>query len=135
MELKISGFFNAADPFNYSASAAEMGQGAGAATWHNAKNADFNLLDSEEKRAAFRAFALASGGWDEDEVGAWSHDELNALCIQWVSSEMREPVGFELGPDTTEEQWEEYRRQSEEGIISGLIFKGTDGEIYFYIGS
>ena len=135
MELKITQFFNAADPFSYSASAAEMGIEAGAITWHNAKNADFDLLDSEEKRAAFRAFVLASGGWDEAEVNAWADSELNALCIQWVSGEMREPIGFELGPDTTEEQWAEYEKQSEDGIISGLIFKGTDGESYFYIGS
>lgn len=135
MELKITDFFMATDPFSYSASAAEMGADVGAVTWHNAKNADFLLLDSEEKREAFRAFVLASGGWDEAEISAWADSELNALCIQWVSSVMREPVGFELCPDTTSEQWAEYEKQSEDGLVSGLIFKGIDGEFYFYIGS
>lgn len=135
MDLKISDFFRTADPSSYSASAAELGRDAEYTTWYNAMNADFLLLDSEEKRRAFRAFVLESGGWDEDEVGAWSDEVLNALCIQWVASEMREPVGFELCKDTTAEQWKDYEKQSEDGTISGLIFKGTDGEVYFYIGS
>ena len=135
MELNITAFFNAANPFAYSHSQAEGGQNAGPNTWNAANNADFIILDDEEKREAFRDFVLSSGGWAEEEVSGWSDNELNAICIQWVSGDMREPVGFELGPDTTGEQWKEYQRQSESGQVSGRIFKGMDGAIYFYIGN
>jgi hypothetical protein len=134
MELNITEFFRAADPFSYSASKAEMGDNAGSATYQAACNADFQILTTDEQRTAFRAFVAESGGWDEEEINEWSDSELNALCIQWVSGDMREPVGFELGPDTTDEQWQEYERQCEQGQCSGRIYRGTDGQVYFYIG-
>ena len=135
MELNITQFFNAANPFNYSASNAEMGDEAGPCTWRNAVQADFQLLNNDEERTAFCDFVKSSGGWSEEEIALWSENELNALCIQWVSGDMREPVGFELGPATTAEQWAEYEEQSEAGQVAGSIFKAEDGQVYFYIGS
>lgn len=136
MELNISPFFKTAAPMDYSASQAEIGRDAGPSTWRAAcdDSADNMLLDDDEKREAFRAFVQSSGGWTEEEIAAWSDIELNALCLQWIAGDMREPVGFELGPDTTAEQWADYEKQVSDGQISGRIFKGTDNEIYFYIG-
>jgi hypothetical protein len=135
VELNITEFFNAAEPFTYSASAAEMGQDVGRITWRAACDADFAILDTDEKREAFRAFVRESGGWSDDEIAAWSDAELNALCIQWISGDMREPVGFELGPDTTPEQWADYQSQCEAGQCSSRIFRADDGRVFFYIGS
>lgn len=136
MELDITEFFNSTAPMDYSASYAEIGQSAGADTWRAACDdaPDYNLLDTDEKRDAFRAFVRSAGAWSDDEIAARSDVELNALCIQWIAGDMREPVGFELGPDTTPEQWDDYRRQCEDGQASGRIFKGTDNRVYFYIG-
>lgn len=136
MKLDITEFFNSAAPMDYSASRAEIGQSAGADTWRAAceDSPDFSILDNDEKRDAFRMFVRSAGAWSDDEIAAWSDVELNALCIQWVAGDMREPVGFELGPDTTPEQWADYQRQSEAGQIAGRIFKGTDNRVYFYIG-
>ena len=136
MELNITRFFMEASPRDYSASMAEIGQDAGRVTWAHAieDTPDYFLLDTDEKRESFRAFVRSSGGWTDEEIAAWTDEELNALLLQWVSGDMREPVGFELGTDTTDEQWLEYERQSEQGQVSGRLFKGTDGQIYFYIG-
>jgi hypothetical protein len=130
MELDISEFFRAADPAAYSASVAELGQNAGAITWQAAKEADFRILDSKEKRHAFRLFVLDSGGWSRAEIAAWSHEELNALCIQWISGDMRE-AGL-TGTDS--DDWEEYEKQSEAGQCAGRIFRADDGRVYFYCG-
>lgn len=137
MELNITRFFNEATPRDYSASVAEIGNDAGRVTWGAAcdDSPEYRILDTDEKREAFRAFVRDSGGWTDEEISAWSDDELNALCIQWVSGDMREPVGFDLGPNTTDAQWREYEKQSQEGRVNGRIFRGTDGEIYFYIGN
>lgn len=133
MELNITEFFNTAYPFNYSASVAEMGADAGVSTWRNAcqQAAKSAILDTDEKREAFRKFAGDSGGWSDDEIAAWSNEELDALCIQWISGDMREPVGFELGADSTAEDWAEYQAQSEAGNVAGRLFKAEDGAIYW----
>lgn len=137
MELKITAFFNSVNPCALSASVVEIGDDAGAVTWSNSVEMSRTVvvLDTEEKRVAFRTFVGDSGGWTDEEIAAWSDDELNALCLQWVAGDMREPDGFELDFRTTDEQWAEYQEQSMLGNCSGRLFKGTDGEVYFYIGT
>lgn len=63
MELDITGFFNAAAPMDYFASVAEIGRDAGPSTWRAACDdaPDYPLLDTEEKRDAFRRFVRDSG--------------------------------------------------------------------------
>lgn len=106
MEINITQFYNTADPATYSASAAELGDNAGAVTWQAAKDADFVLLDSADKLQAMRAWARSSGGWNAAEIATWSDVELNALFIQLVSGDIREK-----GKDS--------------------IFEGIDGQIYY----
>lgn len=116
---------------DYSASIAEIGADAGPDTWRAAceDSADYPILDTDDKREAFREFVCSSGGWSREEITAWSDAELNALCIQWIAGDMREAG---LSADMTPEQWAEY--DSDENICH-RIFRGYDGEIYFYIGS
>jgi len=131
MELNITQFFNTCAPRDFSASVAEIGQDAGAATWQAACEEETQILDTEEKREAFREFVRGAGAWSDEEIAAMSDAHLNALCVQWISGDMREPVGFELGAHSDDEQWAEYERQSNAGNVAGRLFKGTDGEIYW----
>lgn len=132
MEIDITAFFKAEDPFNYSASIAEMGQDAGPRTWRNAVEAanTWNMLDTEEKREEFRAHIKGFGAWSEAEIAAWTDQELNALFIQLVSGDMRE-----ANLDVEEPDWDEYQKLCERGVVPSNIFKGVDGLIYYYIGS
>ena len=95
------------------------------------RDADFLILDDDEKREAFRAFVRESGGCDDAEISAWSYTELNALCIQWISGDMRES-GLTGCPD---DDWQAYEQASQAGQCAGRIFKADDGSVYFYIGS
>ena len=106
---------------------------AGNLTWANANAAVYlySLLDTDEKLSAFRAFVKESGGWSGDEVERFSDKELNALCIQWIAGDMREPVGFDMGPQMDAEDWEEYDAQCSAGQIAGRIFMGNDFRIYW----
>lgn len=119
---------------DYSASCAEIGQSAGLDTWHAAcdDSADFPILDTEEKREAFRVFVVNSGGWTESEVSAWSDLELNALCLQWIAGAIREACsdckGSVAGFD-----WEAYEAGSSEGLYPSRLFRADDGSIYFDI--
>lgn len=132
MEINITKFYNEACPKDYSASVAEIGQNAGASTWNAAKEdaPDYNMLDTPEKLEAMRQFALSSGGWDAEEVAAWSDLELNALFIQWVSGDIRECLEWDC-----EDIWANYQEMSEAGKVPSNLFKGDDGQIYFYLGS
>ena len=75
-----------------SASVLEMGNNAGRITWNNSKEEakNCNLLDTEEKKEAFRKFVEDSGGWTRDEIMRWNDIELEALLIKWIAGDIRE---------------------------------------------
>jgi hypothetical protein len=135
MELNITRFFREAAPRDYSASIAEIGADAGRATWQaaNDDSEDYPILDTDEKRHAFRRFVQESGGWSASEIAAWSDQELNALCIQWIAGDMREVPGIELGPGMTDADWSAYEAMQSDGTVASRIYRGTDGGVYFSI--
>lgn len=128
MELNITYFFNQAAPMDYSASVAEIGRNAGADTWAAACEdaPDYPILDTEEKRQAFRDHVKGFGAWSDDEISAWSENELSALLIQLIAGDIRE-----AGLDQSAPDWEAYDASGD----CGRIFLGTDGCVYYYIGS
>lgn len=130
MEIDISKFFNEAAPMDYSASVAEIGANAGAATWQAAKDAagEFLLIDTPEKRAAFDSWAREFGAWDDDELAAHSAAEANALFLQFVAGDMREA---DIGPDSTPDDWKEYEMRQHRGEVSSYIFRADDGRVFF----
>jgi hypothetical protein len=130
MEINITKFFNEAAPMDYSASAAEIGQDAAADTWRAACDdaPDYNMLDTDEKRDAFRAFVRDSGGWSAVEIQTWSDMKLNALFMQCIAGDMREA---RLHANMTGHEWEAYTKRVRNGDVWGNIFRADDGEIYF----
>lgn len=132
MDINITRFYSEACPMDYSASVAEIGADAGLSTWQAAKDDadEWNFLDNDEKREAFRSFVQSSGGWDADEIAAWSEQELNALFIQWIAGDIRECLEWDV-PNV----WENYREMAEAGQVSSNLYQGDDGQVYFYIGN
>jgi hypothetical protein len=130
MEINITSFFNNARHADYSASVAEIGDNAGTITWRNAleDSPKWNLLDTEEKRDAFREYVKGFGAWSDDEIAGWSNVELNALFVQFVAGDVRE--GFERDADNL---WENYYTLCEEGRVSGNLFRDDNGQIYYYL--
>lgn len=128
MEINITKFFRQAAPMDYSASVAETGKDAGPDTWRAASvdAPDYaDLLDTEEKRDAFKEHMQAMGFSEAHEFATWDTDALTALFIQLISGDMRE---MGIGPDSTDEEWEQ-------GLeCSGSIYRGDDGEVYYYLG-
>lgn len=130
MELNITKFFSEACPKDYSASVAEIGNNAGVATYQAAKDdsEEFFMLDTEEKKGAFREHVKGFGAWEAEEIAAWNDTELNALLIQMISGDIREGDLDDFEPD-----WEDYEKRSEAGNVSGRLFKGDDGQVYYLI--
>lgn len=131
MELDITDFFNSCNPKCYSASCAELGDDVGSITWQNALDRDAGLLDTEEKREAFKSYVRGFGAWDDEEIAAWSHEELNALLIQFISGDMRED-GLHANMD--DDEWNALDPEKSRGSIYGGPLT-TDGRVYFYMGS
>jgi len=127
MELNITRFFTEAPVRDYSASVAEIGADAGQITWANACDdaGDYDLLDTDEKREAFRAYVRGLGAWDDDEIAAWDDVELNALCMQFISGDIREFREWAGG------DWEEWQARAQAGVLSGNMFRAGDGAIYY----
>ena len=132
MEIEIT-TLSEMNCFTLSHSAFEGGENAGQNTWNASKKEAENtsLLNTPEKLQAMRDFARESGGWNKEEIAAWSNNELNALFLQWIAGDVRE-----LGADSLEEiDWEEAEEMQHEGQAPSNIFKGDDGKIYFYLGN
>ena len=113
MEIDITEFYQTACPKDYSASVAEIGKNAGADTWRAAidDSMDYLMLDTDEKRDAFRQYIRGFGAWTHEEIQAWANIEINALFIQFVSGAMRNQDS-----DNSE------------------IYEGDDARFYYYIG-
>jgi hypothetical protein len=127
MEINITSFD--APAFDYSHSIAEGGTNAARNTWNAALNGP-RLLTTDAALDAMRAWAGRTGAWEETEIAAWDDTELNALFVQLVSGDIREAGADCLaGID-----WAHYAEDSEAGQISGCMFQGDDGQIYYYLG-
>lgn len=94
------------------------------------------MPDTDEKREAFRDFVRESGGWNDAEIAAWSDEELNALCLQWIAVDVREAFGDE---EFESWDWEAYRADSEAGRVSSRLFIAEPGPeagaVFFDIGN
>ena len=131
MQINITRFFKEADAFDISRSQAEAGKNAGPESWVNAmaEAAESPMLTTPEQLDALRDHVKGFGAWDADEIAAWSDEECNALFIQRVAGDMRE-AGLDSDPD--EEAWQAHE-SNENG--RGTISRGTDGEMYYYLGN
>lgn len=128
MDLDITEFFKNANAFDYSASASELGLNAGRITWDHAVEGskEYMILDSEEKREAFRSHVKGYGAWSEEKIRGWSDCELNALLLQFIAGDIRQS---ELDPENPD--WEAYEAGADQQ--GSNLFHGTDGRIYYYI--
>jgi hypothetical protein len=122
-------------PFDLSNNRATLGDNAGTLTWNASKQAAQTIpspLALPEQKDAFRDFVRSSGGWDAEEIAAWSDTELDALFMEWVAGDIREAFG---DADPEDWDWKEYEEDAKAGRIAARLFKAKDGEIYFSIDS
>ena len=137
MEIDITNFVRESEPHEFSASVMELGKDAGKITWNNAKTeaALHPLISTDDEIDAFRAWIKEFGAWDADEIAAWNSDECNALLIQFISGDLRELQQLCPSDNPDGIDWRKAEKRSSEGVISGRIYPGDDGRVYFYLGS
>jgi hypothetical protein len=104
-----------------SGSAAELGENAGRLTWNNSvqMGKDHPLVtekDADEVRDYFRDY----GAWDDEEIDAWTLDELNGLVTQEAASAFRDYESCD--------SYEEYQKDAEAGLLSGNLYRDDNGK-------
>ena len=130
MEINITSLLEE-DLYQFSHSVAEGGQNAGKNTWNAALNGPRPLLSTPEEISEFRDYVREFGAWTDEEIDAWDENECQALFLQMIAGDCREGGADSLGAM----DWQKYQEDSESGRISGRMFRGDDGQVYFYIGN
>lgn len=136
MEIDITEMANDMDHMPLlSGSVAELGASAARLTWANSQAyaAKHPLLTRREQFDAAREFIIESGGWTEEEVHAMPDSEVNSLITQWVAGDLRELES--MCDEDGSVCWEAAEEMSHVGIVSGRIYPGDDGKVYFYMGA
>lgn len=119
------------DPSEISGSIAERGANAGPETWSNSREAvkDSPILKDEDERRAAREFFRGFGAWSDDEMKAWTIDELDALVLQLAAGDLREIQDLAPGKGLGGINWKKADRLSREGVVSGRVYT-QDGRLY-----
>lgn len=130
MLIDITDFYHREDPSLYAASVAECGDDAAHQTWTAAMRAaeEYNHIGTPDQIEAFKKFLQQFGAWSEAEVEGWTHQQLNAVFIQWAAGDMRE--GHMHG--TPEDDWHAYYQAGVTGQIACNLEEHS-GRIYFYL--
>ena len=110
------------DPWDCSNSCANLGQNAGKLTWQASQRAAAALTLTEGQKDAFRDWVRSSGGWDDEEVAVWTDAELTALCVQWISGDIREGFGDGVSNDPAEWDWAGYNGRVERGSVPATLY-------------
>ena len=118
------------DPWNCCNSVANLGDQAGRLTWEASKQSAHLLTLSEGQKAAFRDFVRGSGGWTREEVEMWPDAKLTALCVQWISGDVRECFGDDLPDDPAKWDWEDYNERAERGSVPSTLYL-SDGKLFW----
>ena len=123
------------DPWNLSNSRANLGDNAGTLTWNASKAVARDTKPCPLPEASeddFKSFVRGSGGWDDEEIAAWSHEELVALFVQWVAGDIQDAFGHDLDEDFNAWDWAQYEIDAETGRVSSRLFR-SEGKLYFSI--
>lgn len=127
--IDVTQFVQTCSMRDFSASVAEIGSNAGAATWQASieESEEFDFLPTPELLQEFREWLKPWGGWSEDEIAAMSDAHLRALCLQWIAGDWREC--FDCSPDAVD--WDDYGTRASEGNCPSSFYRDDAGLIFW----
>jgi len=132
--IDVTRFVQTCSMRDFSASVAEIGSNAGAATWQASieESEEFDFLPTPELLQEFREWLKPWGGWSDDEIAAMSDQHLRALCLQWIAGDWREC--FEWPEHSDGIDWEFYESMASEGTCPSSFYRTDDGLIFWEMG-
>ena len=136
MEINVSAIIDDTrnNPTRFSASIAETGlENIGQITWNNAKEQKSFALTKDQIEPV-KNYIREFGAWDDDEIDSWDAEETTALFVQFVSGDYRnlenefEQLGYDID-DFDDDQFQEVTEN-----FGGSLYKGDNGQWYYYAG-
>lgn len=128
MEINVTALMNDHDLSSYSDSIANSGlQNIGQITWRNAVEACEAMetpLVPKEGQDDLRDWIADFGAWSREEIAEMSDVETCALLLQFIAGDGQAYLDAE----------EDGRLAEYEENEGGRLYKGDDGEWYFYVG-
>jgi len=135
MEINVSCLIDDVDPRELSTSVAESGPNAGPDSWAAAKAAATAApLLTDAQRAEARAFFKGFGAWEDDEIAAWTAEEVDALVLQYCAGDLRALQDLAPGDGVASIDWAEAEALSDAGTCAGYLYATEAGELFAYIG-
>jgi len=127
--IDVTKFIQTCSMRDFSASVAEIGSNAGAATWQASieESEEFDFLPTPNLLQEFREWLKPWGGWSDDEIAAMSDQHLRALCLQWIAGDWREC--FDCSPDAVD--WDDYGTRASEGNCPSSFYRDDAGLIFW----
>jgi len=127
--IDVTRFIRTCSMRDFSASVAEIGSNAGAATWQVSieESEEFDFLPTPDLLQEFREWLKPWGGWSDDEIAAMSDQHLRALCLQWIAGDWREC--FDCSPDAVD--WDDYGTRASEGNCPSSFYRDDAGLIFW----
>ena len=97
INANLASMFSAHEPWDVSNSVANLGPRAGELTGGNAldiaaQHHQWLESDPADAAEAMRDWARWTGGWEREEIAAWTDIEALALFVQHVASELRDKL-------------------------------------------
>lgn len=82
------------DCYSLSGSVAELGSNAAQFTWNNALeySKKYPLLKNTSEVLEAKAYFRSFGAWSDEEVSRWGYQDVNALLVQEVASDVKEAL-------------------------------------------
>lgn len=125
MEIDITEIVEFENPADYSASVAELGPMAGNITWRAAlMNAEKLLRLPQGWQEELVDWLRGFGAWSDEELKAYADVELKALLLQFIAGDLRE-AGLDYYSEEPFDCHED---------ITGRLYVGDDGKIYYCVG-
>jgi len=137
MEIKITSLLSQ-DLWPCYGSIATHGNNAGQTTWNAAKEeAENHSFVTDDTRGAIQNHFVSYGAWETEEIQAWDDQELTALLIQDIASNLSN-IGIDLDEfeyyECLTELKERLDNAEQEFGFCSEVFVGTDNELYYYVG-
>lgn len=107
LEVNVNRLVTDLDPAEISGSIAERGANAAAETWENAKAGALPPLLTADQHDSARHWLGEFGAWSDEEIAAYTAQELDALVLQYAAGDLRELQAICPGEGCADIDWTE----------------------------
>jgi len=139
MEINITKLFKNCNTTDFSDSVANSGDSEiGRTTWNRALfTRKYKPLFDAKNLQIVKDYITGFGGWTDGEIDKWDYNTVQALLLQMIAGDIAE-FDWIMGEyfddwdrKTCKPDWDIWEKAGKDGVVSGNLFEGMDGEIYY----